>query len=367
VTRVLHVLGRLDHGGVESWLVGLAGGVDRGRVQLDFVVHDRRPGALEAAVVARGCRVHVCPLGPGYPSRLRRILRTHGPYDVVHSHVHHFSALVLAVARLAGVPIRVAHSHSDTRAGDARAPLPRRAYLALASLLLRATSTARVAASGAAAAALFGARWRTDPAVRVVHCGIDLARYGRSGDGVRRELGIPAEALLLGHVGRLAPPKNHPFLLEVMAEVARREPRAHLLLVGGGPLEARLRSLAAARDLSGRVHFAGPRDDVPRLLAAMDLFVFPSLWEGMPLGLVEAQASGLPCLVSDSITPEATVVPELVVRLPLSQGPARWAEVALRLRAPATIGPAAALARVRRSDFELGAGIRALEALYGAA
>jgi glycosyltransferase involved in cell wall biosynthesis len=372
VIRVLHVLGRLEFGGVESWLAGVAGSVDPREVRMDFLVHDARPGALDGVVRARGGRILPCPIDEPlrYPRRFLRILREHGPYDVVHSHVHHFSGPVLALARLGGVPIRIAHSHSDTRRGDAAAGALRRAYLEAAAWLVRRSATVAVAASADAASALFGERWGSDPSSLVVHCGIDLGRQPArpAAAELRRELGIAADALVLGHVGRLAPPKNHAFLVEVLAAVAAREPRARLLLVGGGPLEERIRAAVAARGLADRVVLTGPRADVPRLLGAMDLFVFPSLWEGMPLSLVEAQAAGLPCLVSRAVTAEATVVEELVTRLDLALGAAAWAEEALRvLRAPRPVEPAAALARVRASDFELGASARALQSIYRAA
>src|SRR5512133_1789429 len=191
--RVLHVLGRLDYGGVESWLAGIAASVDRRKVALEFLVHDPRPGALDDAVRAHGCRILPCPIAEpfAYPGRLRRILRD-GRYDVVHSHVHHFSGVVLALSRAAGVPVRIAHSHSDTRGGDAAAGLPRRAYLGLGRWLLRRSATVEVAASGSAASALFGGGWAADPRVRVLHCGIDLAPYAGEDPRaeVRRELGI---------------------------------------------------------------------------------------------------------------------------------------------------------------------------------
>jgi glycosyltransferase involved in cell wall biosynthesis len=372
VTRVLHVLGRLDFGGVEAWLAGVAGSVDRRKVELDFLVHDPRPGALDGEVRAHGCRILPCPIAEplAYPGRFRRILREQGPYDVVHSHVHHFSGVVLALARAAGVPIRIAHSHSDTRGGDAAAGRRRRAYLGVAGWLLRRNATVEVAASKTAAQALFGAGWESDPRVRVVHCGIDLARYAGAPPRaeVRRELGIPPDAVVLGHVGRLSPPKNHAFLVKVMAAAARGEPRARLLAVGGGPLEGALRRAVAAYGLQDRVVLPGARTDVPRLLAAMDAFVFPSLWEGMPLSLVEAQAAGLPCLVSTAVTDEATVVGELVTRRDLAVGAEPWAATALHLaRSPRPVEPAAALARVRESDFDVGVSARALEGLYGAA
>lgn len=369
--RVLHVLGRLDFGGVESWLAQVAANIDRSKVQLDFLVHDTRPGALDESVRAQGCRILPCALGNPvtFSVQLLRTLRRYGPYDVVHSHVHHFSGAILLAARLAGVRVRLAHSHSDTRRGDATANWRRRAYLRATERLVRRHATAGLAASRDAASALFGSEWASDSRLRVLHCGIDLSRYhGTSASAeVRKELGIGESTLVLGHVGRLSPPKNHRFLLEVMAAFVRSEPESKLVLVGDGPLRSAIRQGISDFGLDGKVLLCGARSDVPRLLAAMDVFVFPSLWEGMPLSLVEAQAAGLPCLVSDAVTTEATVVKELVTRLGLPLGAGPWADTATRLaRAPRPVDAAAALARVRASDFDISTSTHALEALYGA-
>lgn len=366
--RVLHVVGGMDRGGVETWLMHLLRRIDRGRIAMDFLVHTTRPCAYDDEVRALGARIIRClrPSQPwAYSRNFRRVVAENGPYDIVHSHVHHYSGNVLRLAHRAGVPMRIAHSHNDLSTVEARADLPRRAYVALMSRWIRQHATVGLAASRDAAVDLFGPQWEGDRRWRVLFYCIDLDPFEAPVDraAVRTEWGIPAGALVLGHVGRFDAQKNHVFLIEIAREVARLVPRMRLLLVGDGPLRPQIERWAAELGLGGEVLFAGARPDIPRLMrGAMDVFLFPSLYEGLGLVLVEAQASGLPCVISDAIPSEAVVVGPLVRRLSLALPPRAWAEAAL---VPAARVPAGeALAAVRRSPFDVTVGRGEVERLY---
>ncbi len=374
--RVLHVLGSLGVGGVETWLVRMSRALDRDRFALDFQLHVPDEGPYATAVRQLGSRVFVNPhtRSPGrYAAALSRVLRREGPYDVVHSHVHDFSGLVLAVAAMNGVGRRVAHAHTDSTTTDRRGPARRRVYLSAMRRLIARFMCAGLAASGEAARSLFGERWAEDGRVRLLPCGLDLTVFDAALDpaAVRDELGLPVDAPVVGHVGRFDEPKNHGFLVDVAVEVVRALPSARFLWVGDGPLRARTVERVRESGLSDRIVMPGSRADVPRLLAAMDTFVFPSLWEGMPVSLVEAQASGLPCTVSSSVTREACVVTDLVTRLPLDAGAAAWGRAVVRAleardrsRERARRG---ALETLRDTPFDVRAGARALESLYAGA
>ena len=180
-----------------------------------------------------------------------------------------------------------------------------------------------------AAVSLFGANWSGDPRWRISYCGIDLAPFRDHADraAVRSEFNIPAKAFVVGHVGRFDYQKNHKFLIEIFATLARRQPDARLLLIGEGPMRATIEEQVGWAGLRDKVIFAGPRPDVPRLMtAAMDAFVLPSHFEGLPLVLLEAQAAGLPCLLADTVAEETTVNPALVRRLSLSQTTEAWCD-----------------------------------------
>ncbi len=356
--RALQVIGSLDPGGIETWLLAALRHLDARRLRMDFAVQSRRLGCLENEVLELGGRVLRCtrPHAPWrYGASLERILERAGPYDIVHGHLDHYSGFVLALAAAAGVPVRIAHAHNDKRSVESgRGPL-RAAYLASMKSRIRCHATAGLAASDQAAESLFGSRWREDPRFHVLPCGVDLSPFEGlpPAEIVRQDLGIPRDAALVVHVGSFGEQKNHRFLVEVAGELVKRSPRAVLLLVGGGPLEREIRELVAACGLERRFFFAGRRPDVPRLLGAADAFVFPSLYEGLGLALVEAQAAGLRCVVSDRVPRSAGVVAGLVERIPLTGGAEVWAAALARALAAPRADRAAALAAVRDSSFAI--------------
>jgi glycosyltransferase involved in cell wall biosynthesis len=370
--RILEVVGDLNMGGTETWLLNVLRHIDRERFHMDFLVHKTRPGAYDQQIKELGSKVLVCT-GTSQPwvyaRNFRRILNEYGPYDIVHSHVHHYSGYVLRLAHQAGVPIRVAHSHNTIifHQGD-RTSLPRRLYLSLARRLVARHATAGLAASRDAAYDLFGLNWQNDPRWRVLYCGIDTEAF-RSPAGVgtaRAELGFRPDDLVIGHVGRFEEQKNHRFLVSVAAEAMRREPRARLLLVGDGALRPEIERLVAQEGLAGRVRFAGVRGDVPRLMAgAMDVFLFPSRWEGLGLSLVEAQAAGLPCVASNTIPEEAFVVPALGNVMSLEEPASVWASTVLSSAAQRPpLSPREALERVAHSPLSIETSTQELADFY---
>jgi glycosyltransferase involved in cell wall biosynthesis len=333
---------------------------------MDFVVHEEREYAYERDVLGSGGRVLRC-LEPQRPwnhfRTLSGLLRREGPYDVVHSHLQFFSGLVLAAASKAGVAHRVAHAHADAGAAD-RAPW-RRAYSAAMRAALGRYATAGLAVSEAAANTVFGPQWRRDGRWRLLYCGIDTAPFlAAEGSRVRAELGIPGGAMVVGHVGRFEEPKNHELILRVARRVFARCPSMHLLLAGTGSLRRRIEAMALEMGMQSVTHFAGARDDVPDLLAAMDVFVFPSKYEGLGLAAVEAQAAGLPVVLSDSLPEEATVIPSLVTRVALSAGEDRWADAILAAPRPTPSLRAAGLAAVAGSRFDARVSTEALSQFY---
>jgi glycosyltransferase involved in cell wall biosynthesis len=369
--RVLHVIGQMNRAGVETWLVQVLRNLDPTRVQLEFLALRPGRGDYDGEIERLGSAVIPCGAAPTSPFRFARrfaaVLRERGPYQVVHSHVHHFSGFVLALARRAEVPVRIAHVHMDSSALDAAAGPARRAYLRLMEAAVRRHATHGFAVSEAAAASLFGAGWREDERWAVARCGLDFSAFRAPAEvaSIRASLGVPRDAVVLGHVGRFDAWKNQSFLVRIAAAAVRRDPRAFLVLVGDGALRERVASEAAALGVRDRVAFLGLRDDVPRVMRSFDVFVFPSLHEGLPLVGIEAQAAGLPIVLADHLTRELAVIPELFTWVPLSTGPAAWADAALsavRARAPA----ADSIAALERSDFSLQRSVSGLLAAYGA-
>ncbi len=372
--RILHVLGKLDRGGVETWLVQLLAQVDRSKYAMDFMVHTEAPGAYDPEVRQLGAKIIPCltPHQPAtYALNLLRILREHGPYDVVHSHVHHFSGYVLTLAKLAGVPVRIAHSHTDKRAAERQASLPRKAYCGLMKSLLRCAATGGFAVSSQSGDSLFPDGWSGSDRWKLAYLGIDLSRFSTPVDrlALRRQLGLDQASIVVGHVGRVDDDKNQRFIVDIAAELLSVEPQAMFLLVGQGPRLPEITRIVKERNLSSHFVMTGQRSDVPLLLrGAMDVFLFPSIREGLPITLLEAQAAGLRCLVSENITCEAAVIDELIEHESLHKPASDWARSVIRLAHLPRLTPDITCPRmesrsIRASCRELLASYEALQSL----
>ncbi len=372
--RILHVVGGMVRGGIETWLMHILRHIDRDRFQMDFVVNTPEPCAYDEEILALGSRIIPCPLQRWLPwvyaANFKKILREYGPYDIVHSHLHHFSGYILRLAKQAGVPLCIAHSHNDMSSQDAKAGLYWHLYCQLTSAWISRHATLGLGCSSQAAANLFGSEWKTDPRWQVLYYGIDLTAFEDSVDSVaiRAEFGIPADAFVVGHVGRFHPQKNHQFLIEIAAEIAKQEPKMRLLLLGEGYLQPEIRQQVLQMGLGDKVIFAGSRPDVPKLmLGAMDVFLLPSLHEGLALVLLEAQTAGLPCIYSNVIPEEADVVKPLMRRMSLSQPASQWAEAVLAQRnAISDVTHDTVLALVKQSPFSIETSVQNLQNIYQA-
>lgn len=233
-------------------------------------------------------------------------------------------------------------------------------------MLIRRFSNAGLTATRQAGASLFGADWERVAHNRVLYYGIDLTPFYADYDdaALRAELGIPPDAFVVGHIGRLTEQKNHAFILQIAKAVLAREPKAYFLLMGEGELRAEIEAMVETHQLNGRVILPGTTPNVARYLkGAMDVFLFPSLYEGFGLVLLEAQAAGLPCIYADHLPNDVAVVEPLLTALSLNQPADVWAEAVLSAR-QAAISPAAALDIVAASPFRIQHSQQALLELY---
>jgi glycosyltransferase involved in cell wall biosynthesis len=338
--RVLHLVAMLHNGGAERWVVDLCQAGRSENISMDIAVLDEIPGIFDKRARERGIPIYHCPRGNNslqFVRNVRRLLRERGPYAAIHSHIHALSCFVTLAARLEGVPIRVVHSHNVV--GNSSGSWGRRGYLVLARAMLRMFATAGFAPSSGSLEDLFGEDWRTDPRWRVLPYGIDLSPFSAPIEAMstRAAFGIPPGSLVLGSIGRLTAEKNSEFLVDVLSSVLRHRPDAYLLLVGDGPLRGQLERKAREGGYGDRLVLTGPRSDVPALLRNVpDVFVFPSPPpprgnEALAIAVVEAQAAGLPCVISDGIPPEAILVPELVMQIKADAGADKWAEAVMKL------------------------------------
>lgn len=373
MTRVLHVAAMMGSGGVEKWLVDLVQEMRPRGFDATILVLSPQVGVHGRRATVAGLQV-IELLELGRPARFAvkflHVLRRHGPFDVVHSHVHYFSGIVLFVAKLAGVRVRVAHAHNDTSLETDG--VVRRLYRRLSRMLIRLAASRAYGVSEASARDLLGKSYGKDPRWGVLPCGIALEAYWESygRNEVRQELGLPSNAFVLAQVGRLTWMKNQAFSLDIvrsMVDHGDTQRPVYLLFLGEGPLEGSYRERVSQLGIEDRVLFLGARSDVPRILCgAADAFLFPSLaGEGAPIALIEAQAAALPCFISEHIPDLSTVVSKIVTQIPLSAGAGAWAS-AIRKEATQTaqLSRADAALAVRASTFNVQQNAEVLATVY---
>jgi glycosyltransferase involved in cell wall biosynthesis len=320
--------------------------IDRSRFEFDFATLSGQPGSLDDEARTLGASIHPIALGLGFVPAFRRLLRE-GRFDVVHSHVHFTSGLILRLALAEGVPSRIAHFRSTSDGNDRG--LRRRLQRALMKHWIDAAATAILGVNEGTLQEAWSERWQQDPRCRVLYNGLDLRLFRKAlGDvegaparaaELRSTLGASGLSPVVIHVGSLESRwKNHPRLLLIFAALRQRLPEAKLWLVGrdGRAAGQAVRAQIKALGLGDSVSLLGERTDVPRLLATADLMLFPSLWEGLPGAVLEACAGGTPVLASDppGVREIARHVPALQM-LSLEDPDARWAAAAADLLAPA--------------------------------
>lgn len=361
--RVLQSVSNMDRAGIETMLMNYYRHIDRSQVQFDFIVNKPKPGDYDEEIRSMGGRIFYSPgLNPlHYPQYLRFVQDIVAQDDrirIVHAHNEAMGLYALNGAKHAGIQVRIAHAHNTRIIRDYKWPLKM-----LCKQLLPGAATDLWGCGRDAGIYFFGEKnweargrvipnavetekFRFDPAVRAQM----RARYG---------LG---ERTVLGHVGRFNVQKNHARLLEIFACYLRRDPEAVLVLIGTGELEQEIKDKAQQLGISQSVRFAGLQSNVGDWYQMMDLFVMPSLFEGLPVVGVEAQASGLGCLFSDAV-PDEVLLSENAVCYPLAASDEQWAErIACMVHRPVDRTQGADI--VREAGYDIQVAAQRLQQLY---
>ena len=319
--RVAQVMGYMNGGGVESVVMNYYRHIDREKVQFDFIVCEGSNYIPKNEIESLGGRVIMVPdykKMPQFIQALISVLKC-GGWKIVHSHMNSLSLFPLYAAKRACVPIRIAHSHTTSGKDGFARNLIKNGLCHFSRLF----PTHLAACSEQAGEWLFGVH----QSYTVFPNGIDVDSFERAcalREDYRTRFGFAPDDLVLGHVGRFVKVKNHSFLLEIFQELTNLYPSAKLLLVGDGPLRGDIERRVEDLGLHERVRILGHRSDVPGLLATMDVFCLPSLYEGMPVVGVECQAAGVPILVSGGVTKELKMS-SLVEYESLTSSPKKWA------------------------------------------
>lgn len=314
--RVLHVVVNMNRGGAETLIMNLYRNIDRSKVQFDFLTY--REGIFDSEIKELGGTIHRIPyineVGHfRYIKSLNQFFSKNNDYTIVHSHLNRMSGFVLRAAKKNGIRYCISHSHNTGGEGGILA----KGYKWYSGLFIPFNSDYAFACSKAAAKWLFG---RKANEATLLNNGIEPEMFLYQPDVrrmKRKELGI-SDQFVIGHVGRFTKQKNHKFLVEIFAGFVKRNPNSILLLCGNGILQNDIEKRVKELNIQDKVKFLGVRSDIHQLLQAFDLFLFPSLHEGLPVTLIEAQASGIPCIISDEITREVDLGVDLMKFLKLA-------------------------------------------------
>lgn len=329
--RILHVLGSTNLGGAESRIMDLYRHIDRDKIQFDFLVHSTKEGFFEPEIKQMGGNIYYLPSFRvynyfQYQKACREFFAAHREFKVVQGHMTSTASIYLPQAKKAGIPITIAHARSAGVDSGMKGFITK-----LLRKNLYRKCDYMFACSDLAARAVFGDKRYEEGEAFFIPNAVDTDEFvpdEMARNTIRKEYGLE-NRFVIGHVGRFHYAKNHEFLLEIFAEVLNKRADAKLVLLGDGPRRVEMEAKVRELGMENEVVFAGNKNPVAPFYQAFDAFLFPSRFEGMPGTVVEAQAAGLPCLVSDSVTSQVKAT-ELVAFLPLAKSAEEWAEELLR-------------------------------------
>ena len=324
--RIAQVVGKWVGGGVEAVVMNYYRNIDRDKIQFDFLCDSDSTNIPYDEIEKLGGRVILIPPYQKvfeYQKELIKIFKQN-KYKIVHSHINTLSVFPLRAAKKAGVPVRIAHSHSTTNKSEKKKNLLKQVLRPFSKVF----ATDYMCCSELAGRWLFGDKEYNKGNVYLLNNAIDLDKF-KYDEKIRikkrKELNIENDTLVIGHIGRFVAQKNHTFLIDIFNELHKKKKNSILLLIGQGPLMDEIKQKVEMLGLLDYVKFLGQRDDVNELYQAFDVFCLPSLYEGLPVVGVEAQATGLLCVLSDDMTKETKVLNSTKF-ISLNASPVEWAE-----------------------------------------
>lgn len=329
--KVLHCFGGLNIGGAETLILNIFRNIDRSKFQFDFLVFTNEKGVYEDEILKLGGKIHrVKSLRETniieYMYQIQNIIKNQGGYDIIHSHMDWLGGFITLSACLGKVPIKIVHSHAIQDIFEDSTI--KKFIIFISKLLIRVFANANMACSIDAAESLF----YKNKNVYIIKNGIDLKKFSEISNedkiALRTKYNISKDDILLGSIGSMSINKNHIFLLEIMKELIKQNKRYKLMLVGNGSEEQSLRTYVDNNNMQSNVIFIDKSFEINTYLSIMDIFLFPSIREGFGMVAIEAQAKGLPCIVSNTIPKEIDVGGDLLKRIPINDKN-KWIECIL--------------------------------------
>ncbi|WP_193744367.1 glycosyltransferase family 1 protein [Jejuia pallidilutea] len=340
--RILQVLTIMNLGGAETMIMNYYRHVDRTKIQFDFLLHREERGFFDDEIESLGGKIYRMPaIAPQnyvkYKKRLNVFFNEHPEYTIVHSHLNALSSIILGIAKNKNIPTRIAHSHLAVEATvfqkifkkntDIKATL-KDTIQSLIRQRVKKVATHYFACGQKAGDWLYGEK--NKQSVTVINNAINASVFTYNPEKakkIKQELNLNGKKVI-GHVGRFNEQKNHFFLLKIFYEVYKQDNNCVLVLIGDGNLKPKIEKEVANLGIEKQVHFLGLRDNIPELLQGFDLFLFPSLYEGLPVTVVEAQASGLKIVTSSTVTKEVNIT-GLVTYVNLDTPETEWANTVI--------------------------------------
>lgn len=357
MVRILQIVTNMRRGGLETMLMNYYRHIDRNKVQFDFLVHRDYESDYDQEILKLGGRIYhisrLIPWSKSYRKELKSFLNNHQEYKIIHVHQDCLSSVALECAKECGVPVRITHSHNSNQDKNWKY-LVKLYYMRFIPVY----ATDFFSCGTVAGDWMFGGHPYT-----ILRNAIDCEKYCYSLDKakqVRKKFQIDKE-IVIGHVGRFELQKNHEFLIKIFTECKKIDSHVKLLLVGEGENQEKIKQQVKKIGLTGDVIFTGARSDVNDLMQAMDVFVLPSLYEGLPLTMIEAQASGLPCIISDKVPDECIVTNNLVTTCRLEEPPLKWAKIIMeKAKLPRTDH----IEEIEESGYDINIEAKKLEEFY---
>lgn len=333
ILRVAHIVGKMCNGGVENTVLNYYKNIDKDNIQFDFFVDEDSTidlNVLKKEINDMGGEVYVVPPYQQlnkYIFKLSEIFKKNN-YKIVHSHLNTLNIFPLYAAKKANVPVRIAHNHSTAGKGEMKKNILKYMLRPFGKLF----ATNLVACTRYAGEWMWGKKTFSRGEIKVFYNAIDLEKFKKNGyvrEKYRKELNIN-DKFVIGNVGRFCKQKNHEFLIDVFYNVYKKNDDAVLILVGEGSIEKDIKDKVNNLNLDKSVIFAGTRRDVYNIYQVMDVFVFPSIYEGLGMAAIEAQAIGLPTIVSTGVPKEAKITNKIKF-LSIDDGVDVWADEILRV------------------------------------
>lgn len=326
--RILHSVSNMDRAGIETMLMNYYRHIDRNKVQFDFLCNKKKPGAYDEEIKKLGGRIfHTPGLNPArysqYLAYMNNLFSDYPEYRIVEAHNGALGVYALYAAKVNSIPQRIFHAHGASITKDWKFPLK-----LICKTFLPATMNQRFSCGEAAARCYFGETVTKNHNYVMIPNAIEVERFvfhSELRNKIRYQYGLENKHVI-GHVGRFMKQKNHTFLIDVFADVVKRDSDAVLVLLGDGELQQKIKLKVKEKELEEKVFFVGNVENVNEWYNAFDVFVLPSIWEGLPVVGIEAQANDLPCIFSDSITNEICITTKTEL-VSLSTSPSEWANM----------------------------------------